>query len=383
MANHKEDGFYGAGESIISETKRARTVRLDIDVNLQPVYGGARASGEGKTEGAAASEEVEQNGEPSQDQDREGEVIDTDTRPIWEKMQDKVEELADQVTRHFEDDNGRDGRKPPVIKAPLQPTREQFEQHQATHTPYAAWCKYCAAARAARRQHPKKGRGAMIVFDTDGNIDGPIKVSIAYMYLSERTGKNQESNHNPPYLVMIEHRHGRCWACQVPNRGVNDQANCLPRRMVQDLDNNGMRDAKIQLKRDQEPSIVNIQTAVQEIRPGMVVLTNSPVGESQCNGRVENAIKRIQERTRALRHQLENGIRRKIPDDVSIMSWLVKWAAEVLSKYAPGDDGRTPYERIRQETCVVPIAPFGEAVLYLPLTILKRSKGQPVRKMGI
>ena len=121
----------------------------------------------------------------------------------------------------------------------------------------------------------------MIVHDIDGNIDGPIKVSIDYMYLSERTGKNQEPNHNPPYLIMIEHRHGRCWAYQVPNKGVNDKANWLPRRMVQDLDNNGMRGAKIQLKSDQEPSIVNIQTAVQEIRPGMVVLTNSPVGESQ------------------------------------------------------------------------------------------------------
>ena len=61
----------------------------------------------------------------------------------------------------------------------------------------------------------------------------------------------------------------------------------------------------------------------------------------------------------------------------------MKWAAEVLSKYAPGDDGRTPYERIRQETCVVPISQFGEADLHLPLTTVKRSKGQPVKKMGI
>ena len=157
----------------------------------------------------------------------------------------------------------------------------------------------------------------------------------------------------------------------------------MPRRMVQDLDNNGLRDAKIQLNSDQEPSIMNVQAAAQEIRPGMVVLTNSPVGESQCNGRVENAIRRIQEKARVLRHQLENGIKCKVPDDAPIMSWLVKWAAELLSKYAPGDDGRTPYERIRQETCVVPIAPFGETVMYLPLTIVKRSKGEPVKQMGV
>ena len=175
MANHNADRFYGAGESITSETKRARTVRPNIDVKLRPLYGSARASGEGSTEEAEASEEVVQMRETSQDQDEEKEVIGTDTRPVWEKMQDKVEELADQVTRYFEDDNGKDERRPPIIKAPLQPTREQFEQHQATHTPYAAWCKHCVAARAATRQHPRNGRGAMIVFDIDGNIDGPSK----------------------------------------------------------------------------------------------------------------------------------------------------------------------------------------------------------------
>ena len=104
---------------------------------------------------------------------------------------------------------------------------------------------------------------------------------------------------------MIEYRHGRCWAYLVSNKGVNDKANWLPRRMVQDLDNSGLRNAKIQLKSDQEPSIINMQTAVQEIFPGMVVLTNSPVGESQCNGRVENAIKRTQEKARTLRHPVQ------------------------------------------------------------------------------
>ena len=128
---------------------------------------------------------------------------------------------------------------------------------------------------------------------------------------------------------------------------------------------------------------MNVQNAVQEIRPGMVILTNSQVGESQCNGRVENAIRRIQEKARVLRHQLENGIKCEVLDDAPIMSWLVKWAVELLSKHAAADDGRTPYERIRQEACAVPIAPFGETAMYRPLTIVKRSKGEPVKRIGV
>ena len=88
-----------------------------------------------------------------------------------------------------------------------------------------------------------------------------------------------------------------------------------------------------------------------------------PWGESECNGRVENAIRRVQEKIRTLRHQLEHNIKTRVPDDSPIMAWLIRWAAELLSKYAVGDDGRTPYERIRTEDCVTPLVPFGETIM--------------------
>ena len=55
----------------------------------------------------------------------------------------------------------------------------------------------------------------------------------------------------------------------------------------------------------------------------------------------------------------------------------------MLSKYSPGDDGRTPFERIRHETCMVPLVPFGEAVMYLPLQIVAKNKGDPVKRLGV
>ena len=94
-------------------------------------------------------------------------------------------------------------------------------------------------------------------------------------------------------MVAIEHKHGRCWAYQVQNKGAHGAAHWLPKRMTQDWENSGFKDVRIQLKSDQETSIINVQTAIQEIRPGMVIPTNSPVGESQCNGRVEDAIGRV------------------------------------------------------------------------------------------
>ena len=138
----------------------------------------------------------------------------------------------------------------------------------------------------------------------------------------------------------------------------------LPERMVQDLDNMGLRHHKVQLKADQEPFIISVQKVSQEMRPN-VIHTNGLVVEPECNGRVENTIRRIQEKVRVLRHQVEKWIKERIFDNAFVMACLVRWVAELLSKYSPGDDGRIPFERIRNEVCAVPQVPFGEVMMYL------------------
>ena len=231
----------------------------------------------------------------------------------WEETAERVEDLETRLAEHFEDQHGKDGNPPHIIKEPMKPTYEVWERHQATHTPFESWCPHCVAARDARRGHPSKGRRGRLVPDTEGG-DGPTKVSMDYMVLHDRVGKYKESTYNPPYLVVIEHKFGRCWTYQVPNKGVNDNAYWVPKRVLQDLENNGLGKTRILLKSDQEPAIVCVPNAIQDLKPEIVPI-NSPIGESTCNGRVENTIRRVQEKIRVLRHQLENGIGEKLPDD--------------------------------------------------------------------
>ena len=73
----------------------------------------------------------------------------------------------------------------------------------------------------------------------------------------------------------------------------------------------------------------------------------------------------------------------KMKYDAPLMAWLVRISAEFLSKYSRGDDGKSPYARIRGEPSKVPLVPFGEKVLYLPMEIEKRSNGMPAKKPGI
>ena len=80
---------------------------------------------------------------------------------------------------------------------------------------------------------------------------------------------------------------------------------------------------------------------------------------------------------------METSIKHQIPEDAPIMAWLIRWAAELISKYAVGEDGQTPYERLRKEDCVTPLVPFGETVMYLPMKIVHRNKGMPAKKAGV
>ena len=151
--------------------------------------------------------------------------------------------------------------------------------------------------------------------DVDGKLVGPNETSMDYMYFHERREEDQDGIQHPPNLVMIEHKHGRIWAYRVLNKGASTDAAWLARRILQDLDNVGYTDAAIQFKTDREPAIVQFQAAIQNLRAVPMIPINSPVVESECNGRVENVIQREQEKTLVLRHQLETNIKGRIKDD--------------------------------------------------------------------
>ena len=116
----------------------------------------------------------------------------------WQQIQSKVEDLNVRVARHFEDQNDNTGWQPPMVASPVQPTKEEWQRHQLTHTSYAAWCKHCNSARAVRCNHQSKEKRAKLVPDTDKSVDGPVKISMDYMYMHDRVGRCTESKWNPP-----------------------------------------------------------------------------------------------------------------------------------------------------------------------------------------
>ena len=122
---------------------------------------------------------------------------------------------------------------------------------------------YTRRVVAVRRNHSQKKARAHIVKDTDVSKEGPIAFSMAYMYMRDRIGKYRESKYNPPYVVVVDNRFGRCWAHPVPNIGHLDGAHWFPRRLIQDWDNCEFKGARPILKTDREPAMISVQIAVQ------------------------------------------------------------------------------------------------------------------------
>ena len=132
---------------------------------------------------------MEEVGDLDEDSAVEGEVVDAESQK-WDELATKYEELESRVREQFENNNEDQRQKVPMVKPPPKPTEDEWARHQLTHTPYAAWCPHCVAARIVRHKHPRKGRAHIHTQETDGSTTGPVKISMDYMYIHERDNAN-------------------------------------------------------------------------------------------------------------------------------------------------------------------------------------------------
>ena len=144
----------------------------------------------------------------------------------------------------------------------------------------------------------------------------------------------------------------------VPRKGMTHEHGA--KAMVADLDKLGH--GEVILKSDGEAALKSIQAEVKLRREQPTVLENSPTGDSRSNGVAERAVQAIQEQTRVMRHALEARLGANINGNHPVITWLIEHAADVLNKYSIGEDGKTPYERVKGNTYTADEVEFGERV---------------------
>ena len=85
----------------------------------------------------------------------------------------------------------------------------------------------------------------------------------------------------------------------------------------------GYSNHTIYIKNDQEPALQAVIQGVVRGRPAPTLLEESPVGSSQSNGSIENAVSLSERGVRKLRIALENRYKVKIPINHDVITWLV------------------------------------------------------------
>ena len=151
----------------------------------------------------------------------------------------------------------------------------------------------------------------------------------------------------------------------------------IQRSIAQDIDNVGRKAAKIVIKNDQERLWLHFRMRHKWHRTVKTILANSPAGETEGNGGVEDAIRRVQEKVRTPKCQVEAEAEMDVDRCDDLMPWMARWAGELITKYSLGKDGKTAYERMCGRSCGRPIAKFRRDYLVSTFWCPK-----PVRKDG-
>ena len=217
-------------------------------------------------------------------------------------------------------------------KTPRQPSQREREEHERTHLPFRDWCAHCIKAKSRNDPH-KRERETDVIKDEEFTDNAISTVSFDYSYFNDKLVKmtkeeynealNKGERMNRPMIVIEDHETGAIVAHMCSQKGPGDK--WIVRRIGKDPEEMGYGGTRIILKCDQENPIAAVeQEVIKNRRDVATVPRHSPVGESQSNGRVENAIRRGQEQVRAFYDQLKARTGVSLGTHHPVFEWLVE-----------------------------------------------------------
>ncbi len=88
------------------------------------------------------------------------------------------------------------------------------------------------------------------------------------------------------------------------------------------------------------------------------------MGDSRASGAAERGVQVVGEQVRVLRRALGDRVGYLLEGPHPALAWLIEHAADILSKYLMGDDGKTAPERLTGKPRDKELVEFGEKVHY-------------------
>ena len=105
--------------------------------------------------------------------------------------------------------------------------------------------------------------------------------------------------------VMVKTECDSIWAYVVESKGTLTEQWLAP-KMCEDLATVGLSKARVVVKTDQELAIVDLQNAIARCRSDVGTASEcSRVGDSNCNGKIERAIRKLKGLVRTFKSSLK------------------------------------------------------------------------------
>jgi len=254
-----------------------------------------------------------------------------------------------------------EGRKAKGIHVSETPTQKDVDEHMLTHIPFRSWCKFCVMGRGVSLQHRK----------IDKSQETIPTISIDYAFLNEKQEVENEERCGMPILAIKDRKTGMMQSRVVPSKGNDKYA---IKRLKKDIELLGYK--KIILKSDNEPSIISLKQAVKDSMNVEIILEESPVGDHQANGEVENAIKRCAGQFRTLKEVTETRYGKRIAPEHHILPWMIAYSSGCINRFQVGEDGYTNHKRWKGKDFDRPICEFGECIIALRLDSRGKTKSK-------
>ena len=175
-------------------------------------------------------------------------------------------------------------------------------------------------------------------------------------------GDDNAEGHSVTVLVLQESAHRSVWAYQVQSKGASEA--WVVDQILEDLDTIGLRNDRVVVKSDQEPSAQEVSRAIAHGRAADygTAIEASAVGASDTNASVKRAIQDVEGQIRTLRSALEERVAAKINISAPVVPWLIRHAACLITRCRVRPDGQTAMQKIRGRQPISKVAELGETV---------------------
>ena len=120
----------------------------------------------------------------------------------------------------------------------------------------------------------------------------------------------------------------------------------------------------VTIQTDSEGSLLELMRQVACQRDSPTFLRRTPKEDSQANGRVERAIRSMEESSRTQKLDLQSRIGCTFSVHHPVFHWLLRHAVCLLNWRQPSHDGRTAHERAHGRPFCSELFPFCVPVLY-------------------